>query len=137
MPGKTIATIYFYIVSAASLALIVIGIFNGVNFFINSTQFDKYPLRYYGPAVDCETSFGPYPAKVAPAPFGVTGDMNMLATPSAEELRKQKENCEKQQEYDRKQHRVDDIRNTLTFTLVGIVLFLIHFPQARKHSERE
>ena len=32
MSGKTIATIYFYIISAASLALIIIGIFNGVNF---------------------------------------------------------------------------------------------------------
>ena len=44
MSEKTIATIYFYVISAASLALIVIGIFNIVNFLINSTQYEKYPL---------------------------------------------------------------------------------------------
>lgn len=128
MSGRNIATIYFYAVSAASLALIVIGIFNGVNFVINSTQYDKYPLRY-GPGADCEN----YPYKYGPMPAVIDG--RTPATPSAEELKKQKENCEKTTGEERKLHRIEDIRNTLTFTLVGILLFLIHFPQARKYSK--
>lgn len=128
MSGKTIATIYFYIISAASLALIVIGIFNGVNFVINSTQYDKYPLRY-GPGGDCEGGFGyPMPMKVSP----IDG---RESTPSAKDLEKQKQICLKQQELDRKQHKIEDLKNALTFTLIGIVLFSIHFPLARKQTK--
>ncbi|OGE64476.1 hypothetical protein A3J13_01360 [Candidatus Daviesbacteria bacterium RIFCSPLOWO2_02_FULL_36_8] len=127
MSGKTIATIYFYIISAASLALIVIGIFNAVNFGINSTQYDKYPLRYNAPG-NCES----YPYKGAPYPaMDVRGE---VSTPSADELDKQKKACLTQEEFDRKQHKIDDIKNSITFTLVGIILFGIHFPMARSKS---
>jgi len=127
MSGKTIATIYFYLISAASLALIVIGIFNIVNFIINSTQYDKYPLRY--PQGSCEVypyKFGPYPA------IDVRGTP---ATPSAEEMEKQKQSCLLQEEVERKQHRIDDLKNSITFSLVGLVLFSIHFSLARKQSK--
>lgn len=128
MSGKTIATIYFYLISAASLALIVIGIFNSVNFVINSTQYDKYPTRY-GPPGSCE--FYPVPYRVDVK----AGVADPESTPSAEELEKQKQNCLRQEEIDRKQHRLDDMKNALTFSLVGTVLFLIHFPLARKQSK--
>ncbi len=119
MSGKTIATIYFYIISAASLALIVIGIFNAVNFGINITQYEKYPLRY--PQGSCEG----YPYKFgAPTP----------ASPSASELEKQKQDCLKQDMALSKQQKIDDLKNAITFTLVGSILFLIHFPLARKQS---
>ncbi|MBI2017530.1 hypothetical protein HYS92_00620 [Candidatus Daviesbacteria bacterium] len=130
MPGKTIATIYFYLISAASLALIVIGIFNAVNFIINTTQYDKYPPKYGPPVVDCEE--GGYFKYGAPRPLTLDG---VSATPSAEESKKLKEQCEKQLELDRKQHLIDDLKNALTFSLVGTVLFLIHFPLARKQSK--
>src|SRR3989344_3010752 len=134
MSGKTIATIYFYIISAASLALIVIGIFGSVNFFINSTQYEKYPLRWGGIS-NCEYPVdgaipvvrGPMPAKVLPA--------DVVSTPSAQEIQRAKEFCIKNEEAERVQHRVDDIKNAITFSLVGIVLLLIHFPQARKQSK--
>lgn len=127
MSGKLIATIYFYLISAASLVLIIIGIFNGVNFLINSTQFEKYPLRYQ--QGDCEVFGLPYPYKIAPETTRFDSSI------SAGEKQKQVENCEKQQELDRKQHKVEDLKNALTFTLVGLVLFLIHFPLARKQSK--
>lgn len=127
MSGKTIATIYFYIISAASLALIVIGIFNAVNFGINSTQYDKYPLRY--PQGSCENypyKFGPYPV------MDVRG---VPATPSAEEVEKQKQDCLKQENALSKQQKINDLKNAITFSLVGTVLFLIHFPLAIKQSK--
>lgn len=127
MSGKTIATIYFYVISAASLALIVIGIFNAVNFTINITQYEKYPLRY--PQGNCEDypyKFGPYPVM----------DMKGIpATPSADELEKQKQACLKQEDALSKQQKIDDLKNAITFSLVGSVLFLIHFPLARKQSK--
>lgn len=129
MSGKTIATIYFYIISAAALALIVIGIFNAVNFGINATLYDKYPLRYGSPG-NCESypyKFGPFPA----AP-GMDGK---VATSSASELEKQKQDCLKQEDAQSKQQKIDDLKNAITFTLVGSVLFLIHFPLARKQSK--
>ncbi len=119
MSGKTIATIYFYLISAASLALIVIGIFNAVNFGINVTQYEKYPLRY--PQGNCEG----YPYKFGPSP----------ASPSATELEKQKQDCLKQENALSKQQKIDDLKNAITFSLVGTILFIIHFPLARKQSK--
>src|SRR5258708_37963110 len=127
MSGKQISLIYFYTISAASLALIVIGIFNTVNFVINVTQYDKYPLPYIGETCDFYGG-GPVPVK------GIM-DTPVVGTPSAEEVAKQKKNCEDRLNMERKQHKVDDLRNEITFTLVGTVLFLIHFSQARKHSK--
>ena len=133
MSGKIIATIYFYVISAGSLVLIVIGIFNIVNFIINSTYYDKYPLRWGGVSncefiTDVQTVPGPRAVKVLPPGADES-------TPSAEELQKAKEQCLKNEEAERKQHQVDDIKNAITFTLVGSVLFLIHFPLARKQSK--
>lgn len=130
MSGKTIATLYFYLISAAAVALMVIGIFNSVNFLINSTQFDKYPLRYSGIsscdlASDVPYYGGPYPAKMM-----IPGE----SSPSAAEIQRNREQCLKQEEADRKAHKIDDLKNAMTFTLVGLVLFLIHFPMARKQS---
>ncbi len=131
MNGRTIALIYFYLISAAALALIVVGIFNSVNFVINSTQYDKYPLRY-GAVSNCESPYGgsyakPYLEKLAPD--------TESATPGAEQLEKDKQLCLKNEEADRKQHKIEDLKSFLTFSLVGVILFAIHFPQARKQSK--
>lgn len=127
MNGKIISLIYFYTISATSLALIVIGIFNAVNFFINSTQYEKYPLRYTGG--DCEGGFS------YPMPYKAVLIDEREATPSTRDLEKQKQLCLKQQEQERKQHKIDDLKNAVTFTLVGVILFSIHFPLARKQSK--
>lgn len=126
MHGRTIAQIYFYLISAASIALIVLGIHSTVTFVLNSTQYDKYPLQYFGE--DCENFRypvkGPYPAEVTPE-----------ASLSGEERQRLRENCENRVELERKQHKLNDIRNAIVFTLVGLILFAIHFPQARKMSK--
>lgn len=134
MSGKNIATLYFYIISAGAVVLIVVGIFNIVNFVVNSTQYDKYPLRWGGIS-NCEYAvdgayYGPGPASVKVVPPGA----GLETTPSAQEVQRAKKQCMENEESERKLHRVDDLKNALTFSLVGIVLFLIHFPQARKRS---
>lgn len=134
MSGKLIGQIYFYLISAASLALIVIGVFNAVNFVINTTQYDKYPMRW-GAVSSCDYVSGDY--KVGPQMMNISvpGGVVPETTPSAQEIEKQKQLCLKNEEADRKQHKVDDLRNAVTFSLIGTVLFLIHFPQARKLSK--
>jgi hypothetical protein len=130
MSGKLIATIYFYLISAASLALIIIGVFNAVNYVINTTQYEKYPLRYQ--REDCE--FYPYSKDIyAPAPPPAGG--SFMASPSAEESEKLKKICLEQVDYQRKQEKLDDLKNAITFTLIGAILFGIHFPLARKQSK--
>lgn len=123
MSGKTIATIYFYIISAASLALIIIGVFNTANFIINSTFYDQYTTRYSQP--NCDS----YPYKAMSYPVD-----GKIASSSAESLEMQKKSCLTQQDLDRKQHKIDDLKNAITFSLIGIILFSIHFPLARKQS---
>lgn len=128
MSGRQISLIYFYLVSAGALALLVIGIFNSVNFIINATQYKEYPLRYQQ---DCDSIY-PMPVKVAPRPIEVLPEP---ASQSAEEAEKQRRLCQSNLEKQRKQQMLDDLRNSITFTLVGAILFLIHFPIARSQSK--
>ena len=113
-------------ISAISLGLIIVGVFNVGNLVINVTQYENYPPRYgYD---NCESGYGPkapYPASLMPSEASI----------SAEQTRKQKELCLMQVELDRKQHKLDDVKNSVLFTSIGIILFLIHFPQARQQSK--
>lgn len=127
MSGKHISLVYFYLVSAISLVILFFGVYYSVNLALNLTQFEKYPLFYM--AEDCEANpffnpKGPYPADVTPA-----------TNPSAEEIKKQIVTCEKRVENERKQQKINDIKNAASFTIAGLFLFLIHFPLARKHSK--
>ena len=122
MSGKLIGIIYFYVVSVISLVLIIIGVFHIISFSLNITQFEKYPLLY-----------GEDRCTIVPAP--VSGpDMKQLpidATASAQ----QKSDCLAQLEMERKQRKVNDLKNAIAFPLLGIILFSIHFPIALKRSK--
>lgn len=134
MSGKQIGVIYYYLVSAAALVLIVLGVYYSVNLLINLTQFDKYPLKY-GMIDECSYPM-PVPLK------GVVGQVPPVASSSGTDSgslpvnnpRKYQRNCENRVELQRKEHKIEDIKNSLVFTLIGATLFLIHFPQARKQS---
>lgn len=124
MNPKIIAAIYFYLVSAGSLILIVVGIFSIVNFIVNSTQFKEYPLPYYE---NCENQVG-FTRPISP-------DMKSEASMSAEEREKILQRCQASLDERRIQQRVDDLKGAITFTLVGLILFGIHFPLARRQTK--
>ncbi|EKD90727.1 MAG: hypothetical protein ACD_30C00097G0006 [uncultured bacterium] len=129
--GKLIALIYFYVISAVSLGLLIFASFSWANLILNLTQYDQYPLKYgianceYGSA---NTRLGPYP---------VLEEGKTSASMSAEEKEVAKRACLEQVEAERKQNKLEDIKNSVTATLVGIVLFLIHFPTAKKMSKEK
>ena len=131
MHPRIIALIYFYVVSAAALMLFVIGIFRAVNLGVNLIAYDTYPLLY---AQDCNSG-GVVPvsisSKVASSPVAPASEP---ATPSAQQLQSQIDACLAGQSQERKQQEVSDIKDSITFTLVGLILFLIHFPIARRMS---
>jgi hypothetical protein len=129
MNGKQISLIYFYLVSIFSLVLLVIGIYNVATFLINTTQYSDYPLRYQ--QADCDVN--PYQFKV-PAPYSVP-ESNPQATPNPAEQNTIKQSCEKQLALMRKQQQLDVLKSAVVFSGAGLVLFLIHFTQARKHSK--
>ena len=131
MVGRLIGLIYFYLVSVIALILLVIGIHSSVTFVLNITQYDQYPPRYIGE--DCGSISSPY----YKSPYGIDPAVPNQATLSAEEKAEMKKQCETRVDFERKQHKLEDIRNAIVFTLVGAVLFLIHFPQARKLSQEK
>lgn len=124
MSGRQVSLVYFYLISAGALALIVIGVFNSVNFLLNITQYKDYPLRYQQ---DCESIYPSVKLMVPGYPIP--------ATQSAFEMEQQKELCQRNLDKLRKQQKLDDLRNSITFTAVGTILFLIHFPIARRQSK--
>lgn len=99
-----------------------------MTFALNSTQYETYPLRFFGE--DCENA---YLMKVPPSYPGSESQ----SSSSAEENKSLKQECLTRQELDRKQHKLEDLRNSIVFTVVGFVLFFVHFPTARKISKEK
>ena len=133
MIGRLVSLIYFYLVSVISLILIIIGIYAIVTFILNTTQYDKYPLRFL--AEDCENIGYPYKG---PYSTGVMVESPVReASMSSEEKARLKASCDQRVEFERKQHQIEDIRNSIVFTLMGAILFAIHFPTARKISREK
>lgn len=125
MKGKIITLIYFYLVSLLAIIFLVVGVYNSVTFVVNNTQFENYPLRYGG--MDrCGYI----------EPIAVTKE-DPQASVSAKQANEQKIQCEKSLAEERIQHKVDDIKNGIVFTLLGIILFATHFPIALKRSKEE
>ncbi len=127
MVGKLIGIIYFYFISVISIILMIIGVFAVVNYFVNTSQYEKYPLKYGNEVCDTTSALNYEPVKMS---NGTT------ETVKVDEV-KQKILCEKRMEMERKKTKLEDIKNAITFPLVGIILFLIHFPQARKLSREK
>jgi hypothetical protein len=128
--ANLIRTIYLYIFSGVGLSLFLIGIFMGIQYLVNITQFEKYPLQAYE-ETQCDYL---YPGKPMPimerssiAPSGVD-----MATPSAEEVKRQEEQCVERTEIARKKKQVDEVTRTLAFLIIGLPLFIFHWKMARK-----
>lgn len=113
---KLIPTIYFYLLSAIGMVLLIIGLFNSVHFITGVTAYDKYPLGY-APESRCE--YMPIPVS--------NGETK--ATKGTDET---KENCLKNVEVERQHKKADDLEKSISFTVIGLLVFGIHFYLARR-----
>lgn len=127
MKTNLIRTIYLYVFSGVGLALFLIGIFKGIYYSVNITQFDKYPLQQYE-EIQCGYPYS-YPGKPA-----LVAEEMRAATPSAEQTKEQEQKCNERQEDQRARKRLEDLTQTLAFTIIGIMVFIPHWRMARKAS---
>lgn len=126
--GRLISLIYFYLISVIGLILLIIGLYNSISYVVNITQYDIYPLRYAG-SENCDYLTQTVPVKTLPS--------EKETSPSSQEAERQKKDCVKRVGTERKQTKVNDLKNSLYFTFVGALLLGIHLPIAlRKSSEK-
>lgn len=114
--NKLISTIYFYLLSAIGMVLLIIGLFNSVHFITGIAAYDKYPLRN-GTEARCDYLPQPIPLdgqKIAPS--------------------NTKEDCLKSLEKERVATKADDLEKSISFTAIGLLVFGIHFYYARKQK---
>lgn len=112
---RLIPTIYFYLLSAIGMVLLIIGLFNSVHFITGITSYDKYPLRQ-GAESRCD-----YMPKTIP----IEGSKAQLDTNT-------KEDCLKSLEKERQTTKADDLEKSISFTTIGLLVFAIHFYYARR-----
>lgn len=127
MKPSLIRTIYLYVFSGIGLVLFLAGIFQGVRFLVNVTQFSTYPLAQYE-ETQCDYPFTLYGK---PAPLE---EANRETAPSEEEIQRQEEKCKERQTELRQRKRVEDLTQALTFLVVGALVFIPHWHLARKSS---
>jgi len=118
-----IKTIYLYVFSGVGLALILFGSYTGIQYGVNVTQFDKYPLQQW------EEGQCRYPNIVSTAKPVME---ERSATPSAEEIEKQEKQCEENQGRQRKTKQTQDLTHAITLLFLGILVFVPHWTLARK-----
>lgn len=114
---KLIPTIYFYTVSLIGLVILIIGIFASIHYIVNTIQYPVYPLGY-----GVESRCGQLPAPVK-------GETQPLGSPSYA-------NCLQDVEQERQQLKTQDLEKSISFTLIGALVFGIHFYFARKQSTK-
>lgn len=116
--SKLIPTIYFYLLSAIGMVLLIIGLFNTVHYITGITSYDKYPLRF-GAETRCD---------YMPVPASVDGTKETKGTDET------KENCLNSLEKERATTKADDLEKSISFTSIGLLVFLTHFYFARRRS---
>lgn len=120
---RLIPTIYFYVLSAVGMGLFIFGLFNTAHYIVGITAYDKYPLRYGGEESRC--LYMPRPI----LPEGAVQEESNL-----DSEKKQKEECLKNLEIERKNTKVSDLEKSITFTGIGLLVFSTHFYFARKQK---
>lgn len=110
---KLIPIIYYYLLSAVGMVLIIIGLFNTFNYVTGVTIYEKYPLNY-GNETRCD--YMP----------SVIKEEN-ISQPT-------REDCLQGLEAERKKTQADDLKNAIAFTSIGILVFSLHFYFARKST---
>jgi hypothetical protein len=115
---KLIPSIYFYVVSLIGLILLIIGVFSDVHYFVNVSSGSVYPLPYSGP----ERCVVPVPA-ISGAPEKQTPDAQKVY-----------QDCLKSVEEERRTTQRNDLEKALSYTIVGAIVFGIHFYFARKQK---
>ena len=124
--GKTIKSIYFYLVSFVALMMVVFSTADVINIALKTWVFTAADKDMYAyPRAACEI-----PAQQAVPP----GEKSVPA-PSKEDCLKQNEENIKQQELSRTAQKQRDVVRDLSMIVVGIPLFLIHWTILRKKEE--
>ena len=115
---KLISTIYFYLLSLIGIILLVIGIFTDIHFIVGVTTYSKYPLPN-GMENQCIYS-------VPQAPLGEKQQQSIY--------KEQYNICVKNLDQQRLITKKQDLEKALSFTIIGLLLFGIHFYFARKQK---
>lgn len=118
---KLIPTIYFYLLSAVGMALLIIGLFNAVHYITGITAYDKYPLRF---GAESRCDYMPVPAMKEAA-----------STESDLASSEPKEDCLKGLEKERQVTKADDLEKSIAFTVIGLLVFGTHFYFARQQRK--
>lgn len=109
---RLIPTIYFYVVSLIGLILLIIGVFADVHYLVNASSGPLYPLPY-GTEARCSIPLAP-------------GEKQ---TTSSQQIYN---DCKQQLEEERRLTKRNDLEKAVSYTLIGLIVFGIHFYYARK-----
>lgn len=112
--SKLIPVIYFYLLSLIGMVLIIIGVFNLTHYVIGVSAYDKYPLPYG------EDRCTAVPGMVEPGG-------KEIVDPEFSEKK-----CLEGLELERQREKVKDLEESISFTVIGLLVFSTHFYFARK-----
>lgn len=120
--GHSIKTAYFYVFSAIGIILLIVGVFKLSEFTVKKIFLDDYYLPY-------ESGRCAYLEATKPIEGNVSPDSS-----TNQILIDQKVQCEADLAKERKVKEITDISSSITFIIVGLVLFVFHYRRARKLS---
>ncbi len=127
--GKTIKSIYFYLVSFVALMMVVWSVADMINIALKTWVFTKADNYSYG-RIPC--------AATPPITYGEKGHEVTESSVTEEQLK----NCEKQEEINQKNEELNRISQRqmsivrdISMIVVGIPLFFVHWRILRRKDE--
>lgn len=106
---KLIPTIYFYVMSAVGMIIFIIGLFNTFHFVTGVVFYSKYPLS-----------------------LGAETQCDFLPQPVISPNQQSRDVCLRNLELLRAHQKTDDLEKAVSFTVIGLIVYLIHFNFAHK-----
>lgn len=101
------------------MVLLIIGLFSSVHFATGIVSYDKYPLRF-GAESRCD---------YMPIPVSIEGTKETASNTAGA-----KKDCIKSLEKERATTKADDLEKSISFTAIGLLIFLTHFYFAKKQK---
>lgn len=101
------------------MVLLIIGLFSSVHFATGIVSYDKYPLRF---GAESRCDYMPIPVSIEET------------KETASNTAGAKKDCIKSLEKERATTKADDLEKSISFTAIGLLIFLTHFYFAKKQK---
>ena len=119
---SVVRAIYLYLMCAASVLLLLFGLYGFISFIVKSTMLDQYPIQKYDlPYIGSYNNYNCSPSEVIDVN---SGQISASSTDNCGSLTKEQE---KENDRYRESKQVEDLTRSVFYLITGLLIFGFHW----------